>query len=115
MVVISDYCFGDAQKSNDVVTFSALLHHYRLENIKEYIRAHAPKDLKKTRSLSNGFIQYINAPVIFHFPFVVDRNTKYMKEYADAENMQSFLPEFKNVVSAIASNSPAESEYFMLF
>ena len=67
--VISDYCFGDNTKSNDVVTFSVLLHHDTPDNIKEYIRAHAPKDIKKTRSPSEGFIQYLNAPVIFHFSF----------------------------------------------
>ncbi len=112
--VISDYCFGDETKKNDVVSFSLLLHHDKLENIKDYIKAFAPKDLKKTRTMSEGFLKYINSPVIFNISFVIDRNSKYMKDYSDAENMRSFLPAFRDIVEIIASNSNIENDYFAL-
>lgn len=96
--VISDYSFGDKNKKNDVVSFSVLLCHDTLYNIKEYISAFAPKDIKNTRTVSKGFIQYLNSPVIFHFSFIIDRNTKFMRNYADVDNMKSFLPEFSKIV-----------------
>lgn len=112
--VISDYCFGDKNKKNDVVSFSILLYHDKLENIKGYINAFAPKDLKKTRTVSEGFLKYINSPVIFNISFIINRNSKYMKDYSDAENMKSFLPAFRDIVEMIASNSNIEDDYFAL-
>lgn len=103
--VVSDYCFGDKNKNSDSVSFSILLNHDKIENIKEYIRAFAPKDIKSTRSVSKGFIQYINSPVIFHITFMIDRKTKYMKDYATKENMQEFLSYFRDFVSEVGKNS----------
>ncbi len=112
--VISDYCFGDNNKKNDVVSFSILLQHDKLENIKEYINAFAPKDLKKTRTVSEGFLKYINSPVIFNISFLINRSSKYMKDYADSENMKNFLPTFRDLVEMIESNSNSENDYFTL-
>jgi hypothetical protein len=103
--VVSDYCFGDKTKNSDTVSFSILLNHDKIENIKEYIRAFAPKDIKSTRTVSEGFIQYINSPVIFHITFMIDRKTKYMKDYATKENMEDFLSYFREFVSEIDKNS----------
>ena len=50
--VISDYCFGDKTKKNDSATFSILLNHDKLENIKDYINHFAPKDIKSSRKVS---------------------------------------------------------------
>lgn len=103
--VISDYCFGDKNKKSDSVSFSILLNHDKIDNIKEYIHAVAPKDIKSTRSVSKGFIQYINSPVIFHITFMIDRNTKYMKDYATRENMKEFLAVFREFATLIDKNS----------
>lgn len=103
--VVSDYCFSDKNKNSDSVTFSILLNHDKIENIKEYIRAFASKDIKSTRSVSEGFIQYINSPVIFHITFMIDRKTKYMKDYATKENMEEFLSYFRDFVSEVDKNS----------
>lgn len=111
--VLSDYCLGDKSKKNDVVSFSILLHHDKLKNIKEYINAFAPKDLKQTRNVSEGFLKYINSPVIFNISFVIDRSSKYMREYSDVENMKSFLPAFREVVEVFDSNSNLGNDYFL--
>jgi hypothetical protein len=111
--VISDYCFGDKDKKNDTVSFSILLNHGKLINVKEYINAFAPKDIKNVRNVSQGFLQYINSPVIFNITFIIDRNTKFLKEYATVGNMRSFLPPFRDFVNMIKANSPVNvSSYF---
>ncbi|MCU8034508.1 MAG: hypothetical protein WC024_05290 [Shewanella sp.] len=109
--VISDYCFGDKTKQNDTVSFTVLLHHDKLNNIKEYINHFAPKDIKSTRTVSVEFLQYINSPVTFSFTFVIDRKANLLRDYATDENMLSFLPAFRNVVSDIASNSTFQNGY----
>ncbi|PCM43872.1 hypothetical protein [Marinobacter sp. ANT_B65] len=103
--VISDYCFGDKTKQNDTVSFTILLHHDKIENIKEYINHFAPKDIKSTRTISEEFLQYINSPVAFTFTFVIDRKSNLLRDYASDENMLSFLAPFRDVVNNIASNS----------
>ena len=109
--VISDYCFGDKTKKNDTATFSILLNHDKLKNIKEYINAFAPKDIKSTRNIADGFIAYINSPVIFNVTFVIDRSTQYLKDYADVKNMKEFLPAFREVVQKIEMNSKFTDGY----
>jgi hypothetical protein len=109
--VISDYCFKDKTKQNDTVSFTILLHHDKIENIKEYINHFAPKDIKSTRTISEGFLQYINSPVAFTFTFVIDRKSNLLRDYASDENMLSFLAPFREVVNDIASNSTFEDGY----
>jgi hypothetical protein len=109
--VISDYCFGDRTKKNDTVSFTILLHHDKIENIKEYIHHFAPKDIKSTRTISREFLQYINSPVVFTFTFVIDRKSNLLRDYATDENMLSFLSPFRGVVSDIAANSTFEAGY----
>jgi len=109
--VISDYCFEDREKKNDVASFSVLLNHDKLKNIKEYINSFTPKDIKSTRTVSPAFLQYVNSPVIFTFTFVLDRSSKLLRDYAEKDNMQSFLPEFHNFVKIIESNSSFEKGF----
>ncbi|MBM5044566.1 hypothetical protein WOC02_15305 [Vibrio parahaemolyticus] len=109
--VISDYCFGDKTKQNDTVSFTVLLHHDKLENIKEYINHFAPRDIKSTRTVSVEFLKYINSPVSFSFTFVIDRKSNLLRDYATDENMLSFLPAFRSVISDIASNSTFQDGY----
>jgi hypothetical protein len=103
--VVSDYCYEDKTKKNDVFSFSILLNHDKLKNIQEYINAFAPKDIKSTKNVSSGFLKYINSPVIFNVTFVVDRKTKLLKDYAKKENMEMFLPEFNDFVRMVDSYS----------
>lgn len=109
--VISDYCFGDKTKQNDTVSFTILLNHDKIENIKEYINHFAPRDIKSTRTISVEFLQYINSPVAFTFTFVIDRKSKLLRDYASDENMLSFLAPFRDVVNNIASNSTFDAGY----
>lgn len=109
--VISDYCFGDKTKKNDTVSFSILLNHDKIDNIKEYINHFAPRDIKSTRTISMEFLQYINSPVVFTFTFVIDRQTKLLRDYASVENMLSFLAPYREFVENIALNSTYKAGY----
>lgn len=109
--VISDYCFGDKMKKNDTVSFSILLNHDKIANIKEYINHFAPKDIKSTRSVSPEFLQYMNSPVIFNVTFLFERDSQLIKDYSTKKNMEDFLPAFKDFVQQIDENSSFEEGY----
>lgn len=74
--LISDYCIDDAGKHNDVFSFSLLCNYDKYENIQELINSLAPKDLKKTRDVNSGFLQYLNSPYFYHFSLVIPRKEK---------------------------------------
>ena len=81
------------------------INHDKVENIKDYINRFTPNDIKSSRKVAPEFLQYINSPVIFNISFLIDRETKLLKDYADENNMESFLLAFKDFVKQIDSNS----------
>ena len=109
--VISDYCIGDKGKQNDVVSFSVLLNHDKLENIKSYINASAPKDIKSIRTVPAELLSYINSPVIYHFTFMLPRRDKLLKDYISAEAIKSYLPVLEDYVRAVDIQSTFEDGY----
>jgi hypothetical protein len=74
--LISDYCLADSDKFNDVFTFSLLCNYDKHENIKDLINSLASKDLKKTRDIDSGFLNYLNSPYVYHFSIVIPRKEK---------------------------------------
>jgi hypothetical protein len=103
--VVSDYCFDDDKKKSDVASFSIILNHDTLASIGSYISAFAPKDLKNTKYVSPDFLKYINAPVIFSFTFAVEKDSRFLKDYASKENMEEFFEGFEAFVQAINKTS----------
>jgi hypothetical protein len=47
--VFSDYCIGDPNKANVTFAFAIVLNHDTRSNLKEYIAAVAPSDIKGSR------------------------------------------------------------------
>jgi len=74
--LISDYCIDSPDKYNDVLTFSLLCNYDKYENIQELINSLASRDLKKTRNIDSGFLQYINSPFFYHFSLVIPKKEK---------------------------------------
>lgn len=103
--VVSDYCFNDSSKKNDVASFSILLQHDTLNNIKSYINTFAPKDLKHTRNISTDFLKYVSSPVIFNFTFVIDRKSRFLEDYATKENMEEFFEGFEELIRVINTSA----------
>lgn len=109
--VVSDYCFGDDQKKNDVASFSIILNHDKLSNIGSYINAFSPKDLKNTRHVSPDFLKYLNAPVMFTFTFAIERGSRFLKDYASEEDMEEFFGGFEEFVKAVNKSSSFKPGY----
>ncbi|MFZ6758139.1 hypothetical protein ACO0K9_13095 [Undibacterium sp. Ji50W] len=116
--VVSDYCIGDEGKPNDVFSFVAIANHDSTANICEYITAVAPRDLKKVNEVPVGLIQYLTCPmpVTFSVSFVINRQSQLLRDYLRAEDMASFIPDAREFVQALKTNTPVSKsvapEYF---
>src|SRR5471030_3190778 len=93
--VVSDYSIGDENKKNDVFSFVVIANHDKATNICEYIAAVAPRDLKNVRKIPVGLIQYLTCPVpvTFSVSFVIDRQSKLLRDYLRVEDMAAFIPD----------------------
>jgi hypothetical protein len=110
--VVSDYCIGDPGKKNDVVSFVIVASHDTLANICGYIAAAAPKDIKNTRTVPAGIVQYLGLPVTFSVSFVVSRESHLLRDYIALANMEDFLPDVEDFLRTVQANSSAPNAYF---
>nr|WP_315203576.1 hypothetical protein [uncultured Flavobacterium sp.] len=85
--LVSDYCIDDKNKLNDVFSFSLLLNHDNIHNIKDFLKTSAPKDLKNAKDISDSFLSYVNCPIGYHFSFVIPRESKLLKSYYSKERI----------------------------
>lgn len=111
--LVSDYCLNDAGKQHDVYAFEIILKHDTPEAIARYIRAVAPKDLKKTRKASEGLGQYLVCPVTFSVSFVVAKDGHALREYASAEVISAFIPAARDLIAQWVANNPDHAAYFL--
>jgi hypothetical protein len=109
--IISDYVFGD-QDRHDTASFVLLLHHDKLETILSYIDNHAPVDIKKSRTASEGLIRYLRSPVAFSFTFVLDDGDNFLATYAPISEMIDGLEGINSIAASMATKSGHESNYF---
>jgi hypothetical protein len=110
--IVSDYCIGDRNKKNDAIAFSIVANHDRMENIREYIAAVAPRDIKSSRQIPLGLMQYLRCPVAFSVTYIVPRDSALLRDYISVENMREFPPDIETFLRSVQVASPVTSEYF---
>jgi hypothetical protein len=110
--VYSDYCVGNLEKANDSFSFVITLKHDTDQNFSEYIANVAPKDLKKTRQASEGLISYLNSPVSFSVSFIVERESKLLRQFITDENMHDFCAGLQELVSMWGDQPGADAVYW---
>ena len=111
--LISDYCIDDTNKLNDVFSFSLLLNHDDIVNIKEFVKTSAPKDLKSTKDISASFLSYVNSPVFYHFSFIIPRSNKLIKSFYTKDRMIAELGYLSEILeNSKKHNSKEIIEYY---
>ncbi len=111
-LLLSDYCIDDKNKNNDVMTFSLLVYHDKLENIRDFIKSVAPKDLKKINDVTAGFLSYINSPIVYHFSLIIPRKQRLLKNLLSRELMEAILDDFTERINNTIPLYPHVSEYY---
>ena len=69
----SDYCIGDKNKKNDVITFVIYPYILNFDDWKKVINNLQKKDLKHTRLVSDQFCQFLNQGYCFSFSLYCKR------------------------------------------
>lgn len=112
--VVSDYCIGDENKQSDVFSFVVIANHDTAENIGEYLAGAAPKDIKNTKQVPLGLVQYLTCPhpITFSISFVLDRESALLRDYLRVEDMVNFIPDIRSFIESLQQNSPVDSSYF---
>lgn len=110
--VFSDYCIGDSKKANDTFAFAIVLNHDKQVNISEYISAVAPSDMKGSRSASEGMISYLKSPVVFSVSYLVQRQTKLLRDYITDDNINAALDDLREVVAHIMEQHPEKVAHY---
>ncbi|MQX73982.1 hypothetical protein [Sinorhizobium meliloti] len=110
--VFSDYCIGDPKKANDTFAFAIVLNHDKQANISEYISAVAPSDMKGSRSASEGMISYLKSPVVFSVSYLVQRQTKLLRDYITDDNINAALDDLRQVVAHIMEQHPEKVAHY---
>lgn len=110
--IYSDYCVGNTEKANDSFSFVITLKHDTDKNFSEYIANVAPKDLKKTRQASEGLISYLNCPVAFSVSFIVERESKLLRDFITDENIHGFCVGLQELIAMWSSEPGIDKEYW---
>lgn len=110
--IYSDYCVGNPDKANDSFSFVITLKHDTDKNFSEYIANVAPKDLKKTRQASEGLISYLNCPVAFSVSFIVERESKLLRDFITNENIYGFCQSARELISSSRDEPNLDINYW---
>ncbi len=84
----SDYSF-DANKPNDIITFTLLPHVMDMQQLADVIKRLAPKEIKKTKLVNSDFLEFIKHMPFVTFSFVI-QNHKHLF-YADRDSLKESM------------------------
>ncbi|EHH4259703.1 GCN5 family acetyltransferase [Escherichia coli] len=110
--IYSDYCVGNPDKANDSFSFVITLKHDTDKNFSEYIANVAPKDLKKTRQASEGLISYLNCPVAFSVSFIVERESKLLRDFITNDNIHGFCQSARELILSCLEEPNLDINYW---
>lgn len=110
--LMSDYCLEDTQKYNDVFSFTLLLNIDEIKNLKDYIKLHAPTDLKKTKNITEGIIEFINSSAVYHFSIIIPRSEKLLSGLCDKARFTALLTWMTDIVENSKTVHPQRSDFF---
>lgn len=109
--LISDYCIDNSEKYNDVITFSLLCNYDKYENIQELINSLASKDIKKSKDIDSGFLQYINSPFFYHFSLVIPRREKLLDKLFNKVPLDKMMEWMHNIYENAKEIQISQSEF----
>jgi hypothetical protein len=71
-ILISDYCIEDRDKPNNVIAFTLAPYHAASHKSITELNRWIPKDIKKTRKITEGISKALNDDRFFHVAFMLD-------------------------------------------
>ena len=96
-MLLSDYYFGD-DKSNKVVTFTALPYLGALPELQGIIRTLAPRDIKHARSIDGRFIEFLRQLPCLSISFLFQQESYFA--WSSSGEFQEHLADFCDILIA---------------
>lgn len=109
-VICSDYCIGDKNKNNDVITFTLFPYVYDLKEVQSYIELIAKTDIKKARVISDEFCNFYHCGLTYSFSFILDKNN-FIRRIFDRKNIEIYLSQLLKMVNRWIENEPDNKHY----
>lgn len=110
--VCSDYCFGDDNKPNDVVSFVIYPHDIDIGLKQDYIQSLQMKDLKKTRSINPDFCRFLHSGTFFSFNFILEKNN-YFNSWNNKDSQQHFVDACIEAANQWKDTTPNNRELYI--
>lgn len=100
----SDYCIGDKDKPNDVITFVIYPYIMGFPEWSTLIESMQKTDLKKCRKISQKFCQFSHEGMFFSFNFIVEKKSYPMK-WNNIDTLRDFVDQYINMINQQWKNS----------
>jgi len=96
-MLLSDYYFGD-DKSNKVITFTALPYLGALPELQSIIRTLAPRDIKHARSIDGRFVEFLRQLPCLSISFVFQQDSYFA--WSSSGEFQEHMADFCDILIA---------------
>jgi len=113
-LMYSDYCIGDKNKPNDVVSFTLMPYDDYPNIIKERISLLAPTDIKDKRKINPDFIAYLKERRLFHISFILGsrKGLSQADGFVEKDLVMISLTKTCEMLDEWCDNTPSNAEYF---
>lgn len=110
-LIFSDYCFDDPNKLYDALTFTIVPYVNDFNELQQYIKNLAPKDLKKTKEVKPEFCEFIKSGYTFNITVILNKNNKKFLPL-NADNAIKEIETLQNIFESWIINKPINKEYY---
>lgn len=111
-MIYSDYCIDDNNKLYNSFTFTVFPYIIDFNQLKEFIKNFAPKDLKKTKYINEKFYKFIKSGFCFNFAFVINKNKEHIMFGIGKHNYIKTLDLLVGNLERWIKNTPKQEKYY---
>ncbi len=108
-ILISDYCVGNDDKPNDVIAFTIAPGHVGMPASTARINRLIPKDIKKTKNVTEAICGVLNEPRFFHVAFMLDE-VKGLFHIENEEKKTVLIKELRSIIDMVQMWSNTQPE-----
>ncbi|MBE6859167.1 MAG: hypothetical protein E7498_07040 [Ruminococcus sp.] len=109
--VCSDYCIDDSNKPNDIITFVIFPHIINIPELKDIINSMQKTDLKKCRTVTNEFCNFIKSGLFFSISFKLEKNNIF-ENYTHKASLEKIISDYKDITDNWQITTPKNTSTY---
>lgn len=111
-ILVSDYCVGDINKINDVLSFVIIPNIQGFFTYKEIIKNIIPKDLKKTREIKPETIAFLQSGLIFSINIILPKGQSRLIQGINKDNLIDSNQATLDMIDNWIKNEPYKADSY---